>query len=144
MIDRSVVDKWYKVKDIDSLTMARRVISEEGLMVGGSSGSAVMGALMAIKDAGYGPGKRVVIIIPDSIRNYMTKFLSDQWMLERDFFPTDELQKSYSSWWNLPISELPQASVTPVKATAGTTVGEAVSLLEENSLAQIPVVNEEG
>jgi len=60
--------------------MARRLISEEGMLVGGSCGSAVVGAIKAIKQAGLKKGQRCVIVMPDSVRNYMTKFLSDQWM----------------------------------------------------------------
>jgi cystathionine beta-synthase/cysteine synthase A len=63
--------------------MARRLIREEGLLVGGSSGSAVWGTLEAIK---RNPGaKRVLTILPDSIRNYLSKFVSREWMDEHGF-----------------------------------------------------------
>ena len=55
--------------------MARRLIREEGLLCGGSSGTAMVGAIKAIKDLGITKGQRVVVILPDSVRNYMTKFL---------------------------------------------------------------------
>ncbi|CAG7824032.1 unnamed protein product [Allacma fusca] len=144
VLDRTVVDKWVKIKDVDSLQMARRVISEEGILVGGSSGSAVMGAMKAIKEVGLGAGKRVVIIIPDSIRNYMTKFLSDQWMLERDFFPTTELQKQYSTWWDLPISILDNSKKLSVTVSPDNTVGEALALMSQNSISQVPCVDTDG
>ncbi len=64
--------------------MARRLLREEGLLCGGSSGSALVGA---IKIAHNLPeDKRVVVLLPDSIRNYMTKHLSDDWMLENKFY----------------------------------------------------------
>lgn len=80
-----LVDKWYKTSDKDSFVMSRRLIREEGLLCGGSCGSAVVGALQAIKDFKMGKGKRVVVILADSTRNYMTKFLKDEWMEQYDF-----------------------------------------------------------
>lgn len=63
--------------------MARRLIREEGLLCGSSSGAAMVAALEAAKD--FKAGQKVVVILPDSIRNYMTKFISDQWMEARGF-----------------------------------------------------------
>ena len=80
-----LVDKWYKTSDKDSFIMSRRLIREEGLLCGGSCGSAVIGALQAVKDFKMGKGKRVVVILADSTRNYMTKFLKDEWMEKYDF-----------------------------------------------------------
>ena len=65
--------------------MSRRLIREEGLLCGGSCGSAVIGAMQAVKDYNLGPDKRVVVILADSTRNYMTKFLSDAWMEKYNF-----------------------------------------------------------
>ena len=78
VLDRSIVDRWVKTEDKESFIMARRLIREEGLLCGGSCGAAVVGALKACKD--LPADKRCVVILPDSIRNYMSKFLSDTWM----------------------------------------------------------------
>jgi cystathionine beta-synthase/cysteine synthase A len=83
VLDNSIVDEYVKVNDKDSLLMARRLIREEGLLVGGSSGSAVWAALQAAPK--LEKGDRCLVILPDSIRNYLTKFVDDSWMKEQDF-----------------------------------------------------------
>jgi cystathionine beta-synthase len=85
VLDRQYTDKWYKVGDQEALTYARRLIREEGLFVGGSSGTALAGAMKAIEEFNIGEGKRVVVLLPDSVRNYMTKFINNDWMYENGF-----------------------------------------------------------
>ena len=84
VLDTSRVNKWIKTEDAESFQMARRLIREEGLLVGGSSGSAMVGALKAAAD--LKKGQNCVIVLSDGLRNYMSKFLSDQWMKEKSFF----------------------------------------------------------
>ncbi|CAB4010831.1 cystathionine beta-synthase isoform X1 [Paramuricea clavata] len=69
VLDRSLVDKWVKTEDKESFLMARRLIREEGLLCGGSSGTAMVAAMKAAKD--LEEGQRCVVILPDSVRNYM-------------------------------------------------------------------------
>ncbi len=83
VLDRSVVDHWIYVGDEESFRMARRLIREEGLLVGGSSGTAVWAMLEALKE--YPDVKRALVVLPDSIRNYLSKFVSDGWMAEHGF-----------------------------------------------------------
>lgn len=87
VLDRSLVDRWYKTRDAESLRLARELVRHEGLLVGGSSGSAMQAALQAINELGFkeDPTKRVVVVLPDGVRNYMTKFVDDNWMQERNF-----------------------------------------------------------
>jgi len=80
------IDTWVKSEDQESFDCARDMIRTEGLLCGGSSGSAIAGALKYIEAQDDKlAGKRVVVLLPDSIRNYMSKFLDDKWMDENDF-----------------------------------------------------------
>lgn len=78
VLDRKLVDQWVKTNDKTSFQLARRLICEEGLLCGGSSGSAMMAALKAATR--LKKGQRCVVILPDGIRNYMTKFVDTDWM----------------------------------------------------------------
>lgn len=97
-LDRSLVDSWYKTSDAPSFEMARRLIAEEGLLCGGSCGSTVYGAINWLKEQGLDKKKdlRCVCVLSDGIRNYLTKFVSDEWMVAHGFMETDVLvQKSH-------------------------------------------------
>ncbi len=78
VLDNTLVDRYIKTEDKASFHMARRLIHEEGLLVGGSSGAAMWAALQAAKE--LTAQQNCLVILPDSIRNYMSKFASDTWM----------------------------------------------------------------
>ncbi|KAI0480721.1 cystathionine beta-synthase [Xylariaceae sp. FL0804] len=91
VLDREQVDTWYKTDDRDSFRLARRLIAEEGLLVGGSSGSAMSAAVQAVRDLGLGRGDVVVVVLPDSIRSYLSKFADDDWLAANDLLvPADK------------------------------------------------------
>ena len=83
VLDRKLVDTWVKTNDKESFALARRLIREEGLLCGGSSGSAMMAVLHKAKT--LKKGQNCVVILPDGIRNYMTKFVQNQWMKDNHF-----------------------------------------------------------
>ncbi len=135
VLDRSLVDEWVKTEDRPSFLMARKLIRKEALLCGGSSGSAVWAALeMARK---YGPKKRIVVILPDSVRNYMTKFMDPQWMKENGF--------TESGWETASIGDtlrsLPRREL--VTCTSSDTVADSVMLMKEHGVSQLPVVDDQ-
>jgi cystathionine beta-synthase len=90
VLSRELVDKWYKTDDKESFQLARRLIAEEGLLVGGSSGSAMAAMVRAVKDLGLGKGDVVVVILPDSIRSYLSKFADDDWLAANNLLAEPE------------------------------------------------------
>ncbi|MCZ4740032.1 pyridoxal-phosphate dependent enzyme [Legionella pneumophila] len=83
VLDNTLIDAYIKTNDADSFRTARRLIKEEGLLIGGSCGAAMWAALQAAKS--LSKGQKCLVILPDSIRNYMSKFANDEWMKEMGF-----------------------------------------------------------
>ena len=81
VLDNSLVDEYVKTEDEESFLMARRLIKEEGLLCGGSSGSAMIAALKTAPRLIN--GQKCLVLLPDGIRNYMTKFPNDAWMKKK-------------------------------------------------------------
>ncbi|KAK6021137.1 putative cystathionine beta-synthase [Ostertagia ostertagi] len=82
-LNRDVVDRWLKSTDKESFEAARELIRKEGILCGGSSGSNIHAAYEIAR--GLPADKNVVVVLPDGIRNYLTKFVSNDWMLVRHF-----------------------------------------------------------
>ncbi|XP_063367658.1 uncharacterized protein LOC134656070 [Cydia amplana] len=117
VLEKDVIDKVVHTNDYDSFNMAREIIRKEGLLCGGSSGAAMFAALQAANELKLGAGKKVVVVLPDGIRNYMTKFVADQWM-EAHLFKEPPLHPNIE-WWNHPLDNLPvDRSVPRVKRDA--------------------------
>ena len=83
VLDRDLVDRWVKTNDKESFKLARQLMREEGLLVGGSCGSTAMAALKEAQN--LGPDANCVIICADGIRNYLTKFVNADWRAEHGF-----------------------------------------------------------
>ncbi|EMC93261.1 hypothetical protein BAUCODRAFT_76372 [Baudoinia panamericana UAMH 10762] len=156
------VDQWYKTDDRESFYWARRLIREEGLLVGGSSGSAMTACMKAIKDMNFSKNDSVVVILPDSIRSYLSKFVDDDWLAANDLLPpsppltapsTPHMEAKDKSGQekqsSRPISRDEYAHATiadlrlkPIQTISSTqTVDEAVELMRDKGFDQIPVTS---
>ena len=135
-IDLAVVDEWIRVSDRDSFLTARRLAREEGLLVGGSSGSTVAGALEYA--ARLGPEARVLALLPDSGRSYLSKFLDDNWMIEHGFLVRSAPAPTVGQLLRAKHGELPQL----VTISAHRKVADAIDVMEQYSISQLPVVRD--
>ncbi|XP_058517554.1 cystathionine beta-synthase isoform X2 [Ochotona princeps] len=140
VLDRMVVDKWYKTSDEEAFAFARMLIAQEGLLCGGSAGSAVAVAVKAAQE--LQEGQRCVVILPDSVRNYMSKFLSDKWMLQKGFLKEEVLSEKRPWWWPLRVQELSLAA--PLTVLPSVTCKHTIDILREKGFDQAPVVDEAG
>ena len=137
--DRSVADEIVPVSDKDSFQMTRRLAKEEGLLVGGSCGMAVVAALRVAER--LGPEDVVVVLLPDSGRGYLSKIFNDDWMQDYGFLDeggpeavaADVLARKDA----LEHGGIPQfVHIHPKES-----VGEAVHILREYGVSQMPVVS---
>jgi cystathionine beta-synthase len=135
-MDYSVVDEFYQVNDKESFLMARRLVREEGLFCGGSSGSNVHIAVELAKK--LGPGKTIVTVLCDSATRYTTKFLNDQWMKDYGFLGSDRdlgyVEEVLAFRGNRPV----------ITAKESDTLGTIVDSLKRHGVSQVPIVDDAG
>lgn len=150
VLDQKCVDKWYKTDDRDSFYYARRLIAEEGLLVGGSSGSAMAAAVQAVKDFEFGKDDTIVVILPDSIRSYLSKFVDDDWLAANDLLPatppttnpsSPELKARRASNDQFRGTKVRALRLKPVTTvTADSTCAAAIETMREKGFDQLPVL----
>jgi cystathionine beta-synthase len=138
-LDRDAIDRWVTVSDRDSFLCARRFTREEGLLVGGSAGTAMHAALAVGKE--LGPEHVVVVVLPDSGRSYLSKLYNDSWMLEHGFLERPGTRARIGEV----LAE--KKRVEPeipdlVVVGAHEKVGHAIDVLESHGISQAPVAKE--
>ncbi|KAK4499665.1 hypothetical protein PRZ48_010183 [Zasmidium cellare] len=169
VLSQKEVDLWYKTDDRDSFNWARRLIREEGLLVGGSSGSAMSAAVKAIKDLKLTANDAVVVILPDSIRSYLSKFVDDDWLAANGLLPpsppltapntppsepSGAPKESKEETVDMPIltkkiskdefanAKIHDLRLKPIQTIADdSTVDDAVELMRDKGYDQIPVTS---
>ncbi|MET9637243.1 MULTISPECIES: cystathionine beta-synthase [Streptomyces] len=132
--DPNVTDEIIAVSDKDSFQMTRRLAKEEGLLVGGSCGMAVVAALKAAES--LGPDDVVVVLLPDSGRGYLSKIFSDEWMAGHGFLEEAGPAARIGDVLNDKEGGIPSL----VHMHPEETVGEAIEVLREYGVSQMPIV----
>jgi cystathionine beta-synthase len=136
LVPRSIhlqyMDDFVEVNDQESFQMARRLAREEGMFVGGSSGSAVVGALRWLARRPIPEGSTVVVILPDSGDRYLSKFYSDDWMREKGLLDVGATAREL----------LQRKSTAPLVAADPTTVvRDALQLMRHHGISAMPVLS---
>ncbi|KIV82133.1 cystathionine beta-synthase [Exophiala sideris] len=155
VLDQEVVDKWYKTTDSDSFHYSRRLIAEEGLLVGGSSGSALAATVAAARDLKLGKDDVIVTVLPDSIRSYLTKFVDDDWLAANNLLPPTpppeptspqeskkESTKQKDRFRGARVRDLRLKPVQTV--TSDSPASAAIEVMREKGFDQLPVLAPKG
>lgn len=131
-----IIDRWYRIGDAESFATARRIVREEGILVGGSCGLALAGALRYARDE---PDTGlIVVLLPDSGRGYLSKLYDDAWMAEHGFLER-------KGRWSVGEGLRAKGDAMPdlVHVHPSETVADAIAILKEFGVSQLPVFAEE-
>jgi cystathionine beta-synthase len=138
--DPAVVDRWVRVSDREAFAAARRLTREEGILAGGSCGTALVAALTVAReltDSGDGAGKVIVVLLPDGGRNYLSKLYNDEWMRVNGLLATTGAVTRVAEL----LAGRHHGPDRPAVVVARTTerVGDAIATLQEYGISQMPV-----
>jgi cystathionine beta-synthase len=132
-MDISVIDAIERAGDRESFLWARQLVKQEGIFAGGSSGSAIAGAIKYCRKL---PAGRIpVVILPDAGSRYLSKFYDDKWMRESGFLSME--------FGEMPLGDLLMAkpNKTVHMAALGDSIRKVVSVMHQHSVSQMPVVD---
>lgn len=137
-LDLSLIDEVTQVDDRESFLMARRLVREEGLFCGGSSGSAVAGLLKSQIAQSLRPDQTAVVLLPDSGDRYLSKLFDDNWMRENGFLDTGWSRNSVTDLLNN------RERLRLITAQLEDRMTAVVALMKEYDISQVPVVDADG
>jgi len=138
--DPKVVDRWVRVSDRDAFAAARRLTREEGILAGGSCGTALVAALAVAREltqSGEGADKVIVVLLPDGGRNYLSKLYNDEWMRVNGLLATTGAVTRVAEL----LAGRHHGPERPAVVVARTTerVGDAIETLQQYGISQMPV-----
>jgi len=145
--DPAVVDRWVRVSDRDAFAMARRITREEGILAGGSCGTAVVAVLdeasrLMVHDPAAARVAVMVVLLPDSGRSYLSKIYNDEWLRSNGLLATTGAVLRVGDILADRRRELDGKIPALLFARTTQTVGEAIGLLQTYGISQLPVSQE--
>ena len=134
-LDLKVLDEVVTVSDRDAFLTARMLAREEGLLAGGSSGAAVFGALKVARDS---EGKTIVVILPDTGRNYLNRVYSDDWMTEYGYLESEEKR--------IAVKDILAAKSGRIRGVVAVSpedkLSTAIELMKKHGISHLPVIKD--
>lgn len=135
-LDLSVIDQVIRVSDKESFLWTRRIVREEGVFCGGSSGSALAGAIHYAKNL---PENRLLVVLfPDSGSRYLSKIFDNEWMRENGYLD--------AAWGEVSLKEVlaAKSSQELITVSGNSCMMEVITLMKENDISQVPVLQSDG